>query len=166
MYMYIVHHDDNNFALLYMYMYMYIYGEEQLHTYIHVSMRDEKEASKVIQTTRQSNTAHPRQSLFLRKMSYLGWDSMYMYVLVKALFQVGMHVFPCIDLTQIQRMTDANTGSVEELLKAKSNELLWEVLHKGCGAEVYKVRGAKCSIRHRDHTPPSSIVSVVYKHLL
>ena len=34
------------------------------------------------------------------------------------------HVFPCIDLTQIQRMTDANTGSVEELLKAKSNELL------------------------------------------
>ena len=30
MYMYIVHHDDNNFALLY----MYIYGEEQLHTYM------------------------------------------------------------------------------------------------------------------------------------
>ena len=28
-----------------------------------------KEASKVKQTTRQSNTAHPRQSLFLRKMS-------------------------------------------------------------------------------------------------
>ena len=27
-----------------------------------------KEASKVKQTTRQSNTAHPRQSLFLRKM--------------------------------------------------------------------------------------------------
>ena len=42
-------------------------------------MRDaegrKKEASKVIQTTRQSNTAHPRQSLFLRKMSCLGWDS-------------------------------------------------------------------------------------------
>ena len=38
-------------------------------------MRDEKkrkkEASKVKQTTRQSNTAHPRQSLFLRKMSCL-----------------------------------------------------------------------------------------------
>ena len=37
-------------------------------------MRDEegrkKEASKVKQT-RQSNTAHPRQSLFLRKMSCL-----------------------------------------------------------------------------------------------
>ena len=30
-----------------------------------------KEASKVKQTTRQSNTAHPRQSLFLRKMSCL-----------------------------------------------------------------------------------------------
>ena len=39
-------------------------------------MRDgrKKEASKVIQTTRQSNTAHPRQSLFQRKMSCLGWD--------------------------------------------------------------------------------------------
>ena len=37
-------------------------------------MRDEKEerkeASKVKQT-RQSNTAHPRQSLFLEKMSYM-----------------------------------------------------------------------------------------------
>ena len=46
---------------------------------IHVLMRDEKgrkkEASKVKQTARQSNTAHPRQSLFLRKMSCLGWDS-------------------------------------------------------------------------------------------
>ena len=47
--------------------------------YIHVVMRDEKEgrkkeASKVKQTTRQSNTAHPRQSLFLRKMSCLRWD--------------------------------------------------------------------------------------------
>ena len=29
----------------------------------------EKEASKVKQTTRQSNTAHPRQSFFQRKMS-------------------------------------------------------------------------------------------------
>ena len=49
-----------------MYMYMYI----------HVLMREgrKKEASKVKQTTRQSNTAHPRQSLFLRKMCCLGWD--------------------------------------------------------------------------------------------
>ena len=49
-------------------------------TYIHVLMRDEKEgrkkeASKVKQTTRQSNTARARQSLFLRKMNCLGWDS-------------------------------------------------------------------------------------------
>ena len=40
---------------------------------VHVLMRDEKEGrkketSKVKQTTRQSNTAHPRQSLFLRKV--------------------------------------------------------------------------------------------------
>ena len=34
-----------------------------------------KEASKVKQTTRQSNTVHPRQSLFLKKKSCLGWDS-------------------------------------------------------------------------------------------
>ena len=31
-------------------------------------MRRKEEASKVIQTTRQSNTAHPRQSLFQRKI--------------------------------------------------------------------------------------------------
>ena len=48
---------------------------------VHVNrlMRDEegrkKEASKVVQTTRQSTTVHPRQSLFLRKMSCLRWDS-------------------------------------------------------------------------------------------
>ena len=34
-----------------------------------------KETSKVIQTTKQSNRAHPRQSLFQIKMSCLGWDS-------------------------------------------------------------------------------------------
>ena len=42
-------------------------------------MRDEKEESKKQawsnKQTRQSNTAHPRQSLFLIKMSCLGWDS-------------------------------------------------------------------------------------------
>ena len=38
-------------------------------------MRRKEEASKVKQTTRQSNTAHPRQSLFLEKISCLGWDS-------------------------------------------------------------------------------------------
>ena len=50
--------------------------------HIHVLMRDEKEgrkkeASKVKQTTKQRNTAHPRQSLFLRKMSTC---TMYMYM--------------------------------------------------------------------------------------
>ena len=48
-------------------------------------MRDEKEgrkkeASKVKQTTRQSNTAYPRQSLFLRKVSSLRWGYIYMYM--------------------------------------------------------------------------------------
>ena len=40
-------------------------------------MRDEKEGRKKearkVKQTRQSNTAHPRQSLFLRKMSCLGY---------------------------------------------------------------------------------------------
>ena len=42
----------------------------ELHVLIRdeILMIDEKEGSKVKQTTRQSNTAHPRQSLFLRKM--------------------------------------------------------------------------------------------------
>ena len=42
-------------------------------------MRDEKEERKKQarsnKQTRQSNIAHPRQSLFLEKMSCLGWDS-------------------------------------------------------------------------------------------
>ena len=42
-------------------------------------MRDEKEERKkqarANRQTKQSNTAHPRQSLFLEKMSCLGWDS-------------------------------------------------------------------------------------------
>ena len=60
---------------------------------VHVLMRDEKEgrkeASKVKQTTRQSNTAHPRQSLFLRKMSYVprvGLKLTTLYALNRALY--------------------------------------------------------------------------------
>ena len=53
----------------------YIYTH--VYTCIHVlmKMRRKKEASNVKQTTRQSNTAHPRQSHFLRKIICLGWDS-------------------------------------------------------------------------------------------
>ena len=58
----------------YMYMYMYI----------HVLMRDEnegrKKASEVKQTTRQSNTEHPQQSLFLRKVICHMYKYMYMYI--------------------------------------------------------------------------------------
>ena len=46
---------------------------------VHVLMRDEKEGRKKQarsnKQTRQSNIAHSRQSLFLRKMSCLRWDS-------------------------------------------------------------------------------------------
>ena len=57
-----------------MYTDMLEYGTE---IYIHVLMRDEKEEiKKQARSNKQtSNTAHPRQSLFLRKMSCLGWDS-------------------------------------------------------------------------------------------
>ena len=47
--------------------------------HLNVLMRDEKEERKKQarsnKQTKQSNTAHPRQSLFLEKMSCLGWDS-------------------------------------------------------------------------------------------
>ena len=52
--------------------------------HVDVLMRDEKEERKKQarsnKQTRQSNTAHPRQSLFLEKMSCLRWDSMFMYI--------------------------------------------------------------------------------------
>ena len=47
-------------------------------------MRDEKEERKKQarsnKQTRQSNTAHPRQSLFLRKTSCLGWVKLGQYL--------------------------------------------------------------------------------------
>ena len=56
-------------------------------------MKDEKEERKKQarsnKQTRQSNTAHPRQSLFLEKMSCLRWDSnprhsiLYVHVLMR-----------------------------------------------------------------------------------
>ena len=49
---------------------------DKISTYMFL-MRDEKEErSKQGQTNKQGKaTAHPRQSLFLEKMSCLGWDS-------------------------------------------------------------------------------------------
>ena len=58
-------------------------------------MRDEKEERKKQarsnKQTRQSNTAHPRQSLFLEKMSFLGCDSnpRHSYTLDRALYQLS-----------------------------------------------------------------------------
>ena len=59
--------------LITIYMYTYMFYRE---------MRRKKEASKVKQTTRQSNIAHSRQSLFLRKMSCLSiiiWHNTFLY---------------------------------------------------------------------------------------
>ena len=48
-----------------------------------------KEASKVKQTARQSNTAHPRQSLFLRKLPRVGLEPTKVYTLDRALYQLS-----------------------------------------------------------------------------
>ena len=61
--------------------------------HVHV-MRDEegrrKEASKVTQTTRQSNTTHPRQSLFLEnELPRVGFESTTLYTLDRQLYQLS-----------------------------------------------------------------------------
>ena len=59
--------------------YLYVAAEAFNYCLYMFLMRDEKEEQKKQarsnKQTRQSNTAHPRQSLFLEKMSCLGWDS-------------------------------------------------------------------------------------------
>ena len=40
-----------------------------------IKKKGRKKQARSNKQTRQSNTAHPRQSLFLEKMSCLGWDS-------------------------------------------------------------------------------------------
>ena len=93
------------YIYIYIYIYIYMYyvcvcvhvcmlvimqhvqhARESLYMFL---MRDEKEERKKQarsnKQTRQSNTAHTRQSLFLEKMSCLGWDSnprhsTYMYI--------------------------------------------------------------------------------------
>ena len=72
-------------TIMYMYMYiLYMYMYIALHCILYVLMRDEegrnKEASKIKQRTKQSNTAHQR------KMSYLGHVytcTWYMYILMR-----------------------------------------------------------------------------------
>ena len=92
-------HAYNNFnSIETSYTYLYIYIQTKLpiiltllipatlHHTLHLFLsttctcvRDEKEERKKQarsnKQTRQSNTAHPRQSLFLEKMSCLRWDS-------------------------------------------------------------------------------------------
>ena len=67
-------------------------------------MRDEKEERKKQarsnKQTRQSNTAHPRQSLFLEKMSCLRWDmytcTLYMYIHVYIYMYMYVYIIQCI----------------------------------------------------------------------
>ena len=55
-----------------------------LYVHVHVNERGQKEGrnkqTRSKQTTHQKNTAHPRQLLFLRKMSCLGYSSLYVGV--------------------------------------------------------------------------------------
>ena len=56
------------------------------------------------QTTRQSNTAHPRQSLFLRKMSCLRWDSnprIYMYMKIFIYFSKPLRLLYSLIIYEI-----------------------------------------------------------------
>ena len=61
---------------------------------MYVLMRDaerrKKEASKVKQTTKQSNTTHPRQSLFHRyiELSQVGSEPVYMYMYMNTFYTV------------------------------------------------------------------------------
>ena len=80
--------------------------------YIHVLMRDEKEGrKKQARSNKQQGKAtqpHPRQSLFLRKISCLRWDSepMLLYTLDRALIFIinnvcskythNLHILFCI----------------------------------------------------------------------
>ena len=85
----------------------YMYMQEDMFL-----MRDEREErkkqAKSNKQTRQSSTAHPRQSLFLLKMSCLRWD-MYMYTLY-----VHVHVYICtrIHCTYIHACTKVHVASV------------------------------------------------------
>ena len=79
-------------------------------------MRDEKEGrkegrKKVKQTTRQSNTAHPRQSLFLRKMSCLRYIHVYIHVHVHCLLYEHT-IYTCYTL---QRERESHSGSPHSL---------------------------------------------------
>ena len=68
----------------------------------------------VEQTTRQSNTAHPRQSLFLRKMSFLGRDSSppTLYTLDRALYHLYMYMSNLI-ATEEERAEKEGEGGEE-----------------------------------------------------
>ena len=150
----------NIHVCMYMYMYvcccMYMYACTCMCVVIfmlYMLMRNaegrKKEASKVKQTTKQSNTAHPRQSPFQRKMSCLGWDHMYMYMCIHH-SRHALHVYsprPCppdelhyhINLVDLLSMctegknvtTEMNCHSLLPL-----DEIVRVVAHQDCIPEV------------------------------
>ena len=69
-----------------------------------------EEASKVKQTTRQSNTAHPRQSLFLRKneLPRVGLEPTTLYTLDRALYQLSYRGSTCTCIQYPERVCRAN----------------------------------------------------------
>ena len=80
---------------VHVHVYIHVELHVHVHVHVHVLMRDEKEGrmkqARSNKQTRQSNTAHPRQSLFLRKMSCLRWDSCTLYSITR---QVSEPQFP------------------------------------------------------------------------
>ena len=71
---------------------------------VHVLMRDErKKQARSNKQTRQSNSAHPRQLLFLRKMSYIprvGLEPTTLYTLDRALYHCSSAGWAQISHTQ------------------------------------------------------------------
>ena len=81
-------------------------------------MRDErKKQARSNKQTRQSNTAHPRQSLFLEKMSCLRWDSNPRHSIVLPTERPNLHVHyivSCVSSPQTVNMPTAASRFIQE----------------------------------------------------
>ena len=99
-------------------------------------MRDEeerkKEASKVKQTTRQRNTAHPRQLLFLSNMSCL-CTSIYIAFLSLFLQYIHEQALPPMFRKQLSDIIQRGPmAQIDELEK----ELIWRFRYDACTCSV------------------------------
>ena len=109
-------------------------------------MRRKKEASKVKQTNKASNTAHSRQSLSLINMSCLGWDSnprhstleteRSMYIHVRIYIQCTCGTWAWNYRQYWSRLTLHRRGEDPEPTPPHSL-LCWWPIESGCGSPNY-----------------------------